>query len=694
MSRVAKLIVEHRKIVLAVFLVLAAAGAVLSLLVSINYDMTDYLPQESPSTVAISIIQDEFGEDIPNARVMLTGVTIREALEYKEKLSAIPGVSNVSWLDDVLGKDYLLSTPVEVLDHTISKNYYLDEKALFNVAIGSGQESTAIKDIYDLLGDRGAVSGDAANSNAFQSMTVHEVLKAMAFVIPIIFIILAFSTTSWLEPVLFMSTIGVAVLINMGTTAFFGEISFITQTVTPILQLAVSMDYAIFLLHSFKEYRKDHEPKEAMVLAMKRAVPTVAASAATTVIGFLALMFMRFGIGSDLGIHLAKGVVLSFLSVMVFLPALTLASYKRVEKSQHKNFVPSFNKVSRVLMKIRIPFLILALAIVIPSYLAQSNTNFLYGMGAASAKTRAGQDTVLIEEAFGRENPLVLLVPREDSGKEAELSGRLESIPHITSVISYATAVGAEIPPQYVPQEVYDQFYSDHYTRIVLYTDAADESEQTFEMVQAVLDTAKEHYGTCYLTGQSAALFDMRNVVEVDTGIVNLAAVIGIFLVTLITFRSITMPIFLVFSIETAIWINLSIAYFTDNTLSFIGYLIISTVQLGATVDYAILLSNHYLEDRKIMPKKEAMLKALSENLSAILVSAGILAAAGFTLASTSGNQIVSELGALLGRGTILSFVMVVCALPALLLIFDKVIEKTTIKSGFYKHKRRENRGA
>ena len=209
-----------------------------------------------------------------------------------------------------------------------------------------------------------------------------------------------------------------------------------------------------------------------------------------------------------------------------------------------------------------------------------------------------------------------------------------------------------------------------------------------------MLDTAIELYGTCYLTGQSAALFDMRNVVEVDTGIVNLAAVIGIFLVILITFRSITMPIFLVFSIETAIWINLSIAYFTDNTLSFIGYLIISTVQLGATVDYAILLSNHYLEDRKIMPKKEAMLKALSENLSAILVSAGILAAAGFTLASTSGNQIVSELGALLGRGTILSFVMVVCALPALLLIFDKVIEKTTIKSGFYKHKRRENRGA
>lgn len=686
MGRLSQFITTHKRVVLIIFLVLAVVGAFFSTLVSVNYNMTDYLPKDAQSTVAISIIKDEFGEDTPNARVMLTNVTIQETLKFKEKLSAIPGVTFVSWLDDVLGENTLVSTPFEFLDYSITKNYYKDHHALLSVAIKSGQESAAVNAIYDLVGENGAIAGDAANTNAFQSMTVSEVLTAMAFVVPIILIILTLSTTSWLEPILFLFTIGVAVLINMGTIAFFGKISFITQTVTPILQLAVSMDYAIFLLHSFKEYRASNEPKAAMLLAMKRALPTVSASAATTVIGFSALMFMRFGIGPDLGIHLAKGVVLSFLSVMIFLPALTLACYKLLEKTRHKNLVPSFQSIGRGLLKIKTPFLILALLVVIPCFLAQANTSFIYGMGGTSEKTRVSKDTALIETTFGRENPLALLVPRDDLGKEAELCDELETIPHITSVISYVTAVGAEIPPQYVPQKVYDQFYSDHYARIILYTDTEDEGEQAFKTVQSVLDVTKRHYDTSYLTGQSAALFDMKSVIETDTRIVNLVAIIGIFLVILLTFRSFSIPIFLVFTIETAIWINLSLAYFTDSTLSFIGYLIISTVQLGATVDYAILLSNHYLIDRKSLSKKEAMLKTLSDNLVAILVSAGILAAAGFTLAATSGNPIVSELGALLGRGTVLSFIMVVCVLPSLLIIFDKVIEKTTIKNGFHRH--------
>jgi len=288
-GRLSQFITTHKRVVLIIFLVLAVVGAFFSTLVSVNYNMTDYLPKDAQSTVAISIIKDEFGEDTPNARVMLTNVTIQETLKFKEKLSAIPGVTFVSWLDDVLGENTLVSTPFEFLDYSITKNYYKDHHALLSVAIKSGQESAAVNAIYDLVGENGAIAGDAANTNAFQSMTVSEVLTAMAFVVPIILIILTLSTTSWLEPILFLFTIGVAVLINMGTIAFFGKISFITQTVTPILQLAVSMDYAIFLLHSFKEYRASNEPKAAMLLAMKRALPTVSASAATTVIGFSAL---------------------------------------------------------------------------------------------------------------------------------------------------------------------------------------------------------------------------------------------------------------------------------------------------------------------------------------------------------------------------------------------------------------------
>jgi len=682
----------HKKIVLIIFLALAAVGALFSILVSVNYDMTDYLPKDAQSTIAISKMKEEFGEDIPNARVMLANATIQETLEFKEKISAISGVTSVSWLDDVYGRNSLLTTPIEYFDSTITKNYYKDNHALLNISIVSGQEATVVNKIYDLIGKNGAITGEAANTNAFQSMTVSEVFTAMAFVVPIIIIILTLSTTSWLEPILFLFTIGVAVLINMGTTAFFGEISFITQTVTPILQLAVSMDYAIFLLHSFNEYRTSNEPKDAMLLAMKRALPTVAASAATTVIGFSALLFMRFGIGADLGIHLAKGVVLSFLSVMIFLPVLTLAIYKLLEKTRHKDITPGFQKAAKGLMKVIIPFLILTMVVVLPCFLAQSNVNFMYGMGGLSEKSRVSKDVKLIEETFGRENPLVLLVPRETSGQEVELCDELESIPHVTSVISYVTAVGAEIPPQFVSPEVVEQFYSNRYSRIILYTDTPDEGSQAFDTVHSVLDVTGKHYTTYFLTGQSAALYDMKSIIETDTRIVNLAAILGIFIVILLTFRSFSIPIFLVFTIETAIWINLSLAYFMDSTLSFIGYLIISTVQLGATVDYAILLSNHYLSDRKSLPKREAMLKTLSDNLLAIIVSAGILAAAGFTLAATSGNPIVSELGTLLGRGTILSFLMVVCVLPALLIIFDKLIEKTTIKNGFHKQKAKENR--
>ncbi|MGI6150528.1 MAG: efflux RND transporter permease subunit [Christensenellales bacterium] len=683
MERFSQVVTTHKKTVIIMFLALAAVCALLAGLISVNYNMVDYLPQDAQSTKAISIIQEEFKEDTPNTRVMLTDVTIREALAFKDQIAAIPGVNSVNWLDDVLGRDVLSVTPPEFLDASITKNYYKDGNALLNVSIESGMESAAIGGIRKAIGEGGAVAGDAANAATMQELAVTEVVNAMAILIPLVLIILTLSSTSWLEPLLFVFTIGVAVMINMGTSAFFGEFSFVTQTVSPVLQLAVSLDYAIFLLHSFNDYLSSHEPEKAMRLAMKRSLPTVAASAATTVIGFVALLFMRFGIGSDLGIHLAKGIVLSFLSVMIFLPALTLASFKLLEKTKHKSLVPSFEKPGKALMKARIPFMALALVVVVPCFLAQSNTEFMYGMGSMAESTQAGKDAVRIEAVFGKENALVLLIPKENQGKESTLCDELSAIPHVTSVVSYTTAVGAEIPPDYVPEEVAHQFYSERYARIILYTDNPEEGEQTFDTVQSVLNTAKRYYDTYYLTGQSATLFDMKGVVEMDTGIVNLVAVIGIFLVILLTFRSISVPVFLVFAIETAIWINLSIAYFTDSSLSFIGYLIVSTVQLGATVDYAILLTNHYLTNRKELPKKEAMHQTLAGNLSAILLSASILSIAGFTLSVTSSNPIVSELGVLLGRGTILSFVMVVCVLPALLVLFDGLIKKTTLKSGF-----------
>lgn len=684
MDKFSHAVIKHKKSILIGFLIVSILSAIFSSLVAVNYNMVDYLPKDAQSTTAIKIMEKEFGSEVPNAKVMLTDVSIQEALEYKGKIKAIDGVTSITWLDDIIGLDTLKTTPLDFLDASIFKNYYRENNALITLSIESGKETSAVKSIYEIIGENNAAAGEAVNAAETQSMSVSEVLNAMMILLPIIVIILIISTNSWVEPLLFMFTIGIAIIINMGTNIIFGEISFITRTVSPILQLAVSLDYAIFLLHSFEDYRSSHEPQEAMRLAMKQALPTVAASAATTVIGFAALMFMRFGIGADLGLNLLKGIILSFISVMIFLPVLTLMCYKVIDKTKHRKLMPDFKNSGKWLMKIRILVLMLAFIVVIPSFLAQSNTQFMYGMGSVTNASRVGKDTLFIEEKFGKENPLVLLVPKENVGKESELCDALSKIPHVTSVVSFVTAVGAEIPPEFVPKEAAEQFYSENYARIILYTDTDEEGEDTFNTVKNVLDTTALYHDTYYLTGQSATLFDMKNVVSIDTKLINLLAIVGIFIVLLITFRSLTIPLFLLFSIETAIWINLSFPYFTGQPLSFVGYLIISTVQLGATVDYAILFTNAYLNNRKTMSKKDAMRVTIGDNLVAILISAGILATAGFTLAFTTSNPIIGELGILLGRGTLLSLTMVACVLPALLVLFDKGIQKTTIKSIFH----------
>ena len=672
------LIIRHKKSVLATFLLATAICAVLALKVPVNYNLVDYLPRDAQSTTAIELIKGEFEGNLPNARVMLTNVSISEALDFKEKISSTDGVLSVTWLDDVVGLDTLRTTPLEFLDTSLVKNYYSDNNALMTLTIENGKESIAVNAIYGLIGENNAASGEAVNIAKTQEMAVSEVLNAMAILTPILLVILTISTTSWIEPLLFLLTIGIAVIINMGTNIMFKNISFITLTVSPVLQLAVSMDYAIFLLHNFNDYRSSHGPEKAMLLALKRSLPTVAASAATTVIGFAALIFMRFGIGADLGLNLLKGVAFSFISVMIFLPSLTLLTYKAIDRTRHARLMPDFKNTGNVLMKLRIPFLMLAIIILVPCYLAQSNVEFLYGAGNIARASRAGKDTALIEEKFGEENVLVLLVPKENAGKEAELCDALSGIPNVTNVVSYVTSAGAEIPREFIPEDVAKQFYSENYARILIYTNTEEEGPITFDTVRAITDAAEKFYDTHYLAGQSATLYDMKNVVSADNSFVNLLAVIGIFIVLLITFRSLSLPFILLFTIETAIWINLAIPYFAGNALNFVGYLIINTVQLGATVDYAILMTNTYMNNRKTLNKRDAMEITLADNLPAVLTSAGILSTAGFALALSSSNPIVSDLGTLLGRGTLLSLGMVTLVLPALLVLFDKIIKKTT----------------
>ncbi|WP_269409777.1 efflux RND transporter permease subunit [Lentibacillus daqui] len=678
-------IIKHKKSIVITFMVLTIVSVVVQFGVPVNHDMVDYLPDDAPSMKSMDVMDKEFDDDVANTRVMIKDVSIQEALAYKEKLEAIDGVSGVMWLDDVID----IKTPIEMADTDTVTSYYKDGDALFSFEIEDGKEVEATDAVYDLIGKSNAMSGDAPDTALSQKMTGEEAMNAALILIPIVILILLLSTTSWMEPIFFLTAIGVSVLINMGTNIFIGEISFVTQAVAPILQLAVSLDYAIFLLHSFTDYRQTAKtPEEAMKLAMKRSFPAVAASASTTVFGFMALMFMKFGLGADLGLNLLKGIILSFISVMIFLPALTLILYKWIDKTQHRPFLPSKYNIGKYIMKLRIPVLLIVAILIVPAFLAQSHTNFLYGTGEHPHDTRAGQDAKKIEDVFGKFTPMVLLVPKGDLAREEEMVQDLDELDDVKSTVSYVNTVGAGIPPEYLDESETEPFFSKHFSRITLNTTTDTEGDEAFALVDKVKEIAADYYGNKYhALGESVTLYDMKDIVEKDNTLVNLLTVITIAIVLLITFRSISFPVILLLTIETSVWINLSFPYFSDSPLVFIGYLIISTVQLAATVDYGILFTENYTLLRKKMSAIDAVKKTINEKIFSIGVSASILSSVGFILWATSSDPIVSSIGLLLGRGALLAFLLVVLLLPALLLVFDRVIEKTTWKPNFYKRK-------
>ncbi|MFA1819762.1 RND family transporter [Virgibacillus oceani] len=672
-------ILKYKKSIVITFVLLAIISAVVQFTVSVNYNMTDYLPEESPSTISMEVMEDEFDGNMQNARVMIQDVSIQEALVFKDELSNIQGVTDVNWLDDAID----VKMPIEMAEEDTVESYYKDNAALFTFAIEEEEEVRITDEVYALIGEENAMDGEAVDTAVSQKMTGSETMTAAAILIPIIIIILVLSTSSWMEPVFFLTAIGISVLINLGTNIFIGEISFITQSVAPILQLAVSLDYAIFLLHSFSDYRKKTEdPQEAMKLAMKRSFPAISTSAATTFFGFIALTFMNFEIGADLGLNLVKGIALSFISVMVFLPALTVLLYKWIDKTQHKTLIPTTWNVGKFLVKIRIPMLIIVLLFIVPAFLAQSQTNFIFGMGEHPDNTRAGSDAIQIEETFGAFTQLILLVPEGDIAKEEQLIQDLRSLDPITSSVSYVDAVSTGIPPEYLEEEVTEQFFSENFSRIILNTNTGDEGDAAFELVETVKDVSQDYYGDgAYVLGESATLYDMKNTVERDNTVVNLLTVITIAVVIMFAFRSISLPVVLLLTIQSSVWFNLSVPYFTGSSLVFIGYLIISTVQLAATVDYAILYTEEYRQNRKEMSAFVAAKKTLNEKIFSITVSASILSSVGFILWLTSTNPIVGSIGLLLGRGALLAYILVICFLPAILIIFDKVINKTTMKN-------------
>lgn len=678
---------NHRRVVI----VLAALLFIVSVLcipnVKINYQFSDYLPESSESTVSLRVMEKAFNSPTPNSNIMVEGLSLTQASELATQMETIEGVEEVMWL----GTTCDISQPLETYDPDVVSAYKKGDSYLYQVALDTSVATQSMDLIREAANEVGAtdvsMSGEAINSAVAQGSSDFEIQLILVMAVIVILGLLLITSEAWFEPVLFLSVIGISIVYNLGTNIIFGEISFITQMCAAVLQLAVSMDYGIVMLHAFRGFKAQGLTSyDAAVAAMHKAAAVIASSAATTFFGFLSLCVMAFLIGADMGVVLAKGIVFSFLCVLFLLPILVLSSEKLLKKTAHKKFLPSFDKFAVWCMRIAVPFTVIIALITVPAYLGQKQPNFVYGAsGFVEPGTELYEETNAINDTFGAQEQWVMLVPEGDWGRELQMVKRIEDLEGVSAVTSYVTAVSANIPTDMVPSEDLSQLVSGGYSRIVVSTSVEGESEEAFSLVQALRDIGDEFYPEeNYLVGSAVTSYDMSLIVNDDSLRIFIASVVAIGLVLLLMFRSLSIPLMLLLTIEISIWINLAIPYFTGESIQYIGYLIISAIMLGATVDYTIILSRAYLDRRVEMEKRPAMLSAISYSAITILTSATILTVCGAFIGIISSNGVIAGLGTLIGRGAFIAALNTFLLLPILFMVLDKVVEKTTWKARFY----------
>lgn len=665
--------VKRRKIIIVLFAVITVLCFFMWQRVAVNYDMNDYLPDTALSTVSLDKMRSEFSGDIPNARVMVKDVTVPQALELKERLKNIDGVTDVVWLDDSAD----ITVPLSSLDSKTVDNYYKNGAALYTVTIEKEKRISAVDDIKEIIGDGGAVTGSAVSTATATASTVKEIYKISVIAVIFVVIVLLLTTNSFFEPLIVLLGLGAAIVINNGTNLIFGEISFVTNAAGSILQLAVSLDYSVFLIHRFEECRVSQPDAErAMAKALSKSATSILSSGLTTVIGFLALILMQFRIGPDLGIALAKGTAISLITVFFFTPSLVMLTYKPLEKTRHRRLYPDFGGFGRVVKRITVPLACVFALLVIPAFLASGSNSYYYGASHIfGSDTRLGKDTDEIRELFGENDTYVLMVPKGDTAKETELSRDIRKLANVSDIVSFVDNAGAEIPYSYLDKETLSKLESGSYSRMVISVSVPYEGEETFALVENIRELANKYYpDENYLAGEGVSTYDLMDTVTDDMTKVNLVAIGAVFLVLLITMRSLAVPFILVIAIESAIWLNLAVPYFSGSTVFYIAYLIISSIQLGATVDYAILMTDRYKENRIKSGKREAVAETVADTAVSIMTSGSVLAAVGLLLWQISTNRLLAQLGLFIGRGAIFSLLTVLLVLPGLLYIFDRFV--------------------
>ena len=677
------LIINHRKLIEKIFTVLVLLSLICAPMVGINYDLTKYLPDSSPSAQALDIMEDEF--TYPGmGRVMLKDVTLYEAKNIKDRIADVDGVDMVMWADlttNIYGSsEFIDYDDIDDYYHEDNQTAYMD--IVFKDKDSSTQTHKAIRQIEQIVGEHGLVAGSATSDTNLGPTINKEVARVMVLAVIIIYIILTITTTSWFEPVMFLSILGIAIVINMGTNIFLGEISFLSNAVGAVLQLACSMDYSIFLLHAFTQERAQGiEPEQAMANAWRSAFSSVFASGMTTIVGFAAMCLMNFGIGPDMGIVLAKGIAISLATVLLLMPALILRFQDIVAKTKHRPFIPTQSRgIGNFAFRIRRPLFIAVLLIIIPCYVAQGMANFSYGNEAVanSPGTPVYEAEQQMNAEFGKSNMMIALVPLDSNLTEKQMTDEIDDLPYVKYALSLSSVLPEGIPEDFLPENITSIMHSEHWARVIINVRSSGESEDAFHFADSIRAIVNRYYPgeTTYLVGVTPSTQDIKSIIVPDYNRVNIVSLLGVALVVALTYKALILPLVVLIPIECAIFINTALPYIYGQRTMYLGFIIVGCIQLGATVDYSILMTGNYLDARTQGDKKEAVIRAVSTSAESVMTSGMIVMTVAYGLYFMTSVEAISSLGRLIGRGAFISVIMVLFFLPMCLMIFDRFIVK------------------
>lgn len=686
MLKIAKKIVKFRVPILVISLLLLIPSAFGYINTRVNYDILDYLPSDIETMEGQDILVNEFGTGAFSL-FMVEGMETKDVSALIDRIKEVDHVEKVLWYDSLMD----IKIPMDVLPDGIKEAFNSDKSTLmaiiFDETTSADGTMDAIEEIKRIAGKQCFLSGMSAVVTDTKNLSEKETPIYVIIAVLCSVLVLCLTMDSFLIPLFFLLSIGIAIVYNLGTNIFMGEISYITKALSAVLQLGVTMDYSIFLWHSYKEYqgRYEGQKERAMAHAISNTFASVVGSSITTVAGFIALCFMSFTLGLDLGIVMAKGVIFGVICCVTVLPSMILIFDKAIEKTAHRTLLPEIKGLSKFVTKHYLIFVALFIVLMVPAIYGNNNTSVYYNLDETLPKDL---DSIIantkLKEEYNMNSTHMLLIKSDISSADVcKMSDQIEKLDGVKVVLGVDTLVGPTIPEDFIPDSVREKLENENYKLLLVMSEYKVASDEVNKQCDEISQIIKAYDTNNKLVGEAPCTKDLIEITDKDFKTVSAVSIGVIFVIILILFKSVSIPIILVSVIEFAIFINMGIPYYTGTELPFIASIVIGTIQLGATVDYAILMTTRYRKERNLgHGKKDSIVTAHQASISSVIVSALSFFAATFGVGMYSDIDMISSLCTLMARGAIISMIVVLIILPSMFMVFDKIICMTSFGFG------------